>query len=261
MFSYIKEPVANMRQEPNFSSQVVSQALFAEKIALFENWEKWSFIETSDGYRGWILSNAISRREEPYFTNMETCRLSAHLYSQPDIKFGPLMTLPFGIGLLALQDLDSRWIEVEMPGKEKGYIQRGDTGEVKKSLPDFVKQFLDIPYTWGGRSSFGYDCSGFVQMVYKRLGVLLPRDSKDQFLDGNLASCSIENLNAGDLIFWGKSEKEIGHVGIFLGSGSFIHSSARENKPYLRVSGLSDPEWLGNKNNYYPFRMGKKPRL
>ncbi|MCH9717001.1 MAG: C40 family peptidase, partial [Gammaproteobacteria bacterium] len=52
------------------------------------------------------------------------------------------------------------------------------------------QKFLGCPYTWGGRSSFGFDCSGFVQMLYKEMGICLPRDSGPQAEDARL--CEIE---------------------------------------------------------------------
>jgi cell wall-associated NlpC family hydrolase len=177
----------------------------------------------------------------------------AHIYSSPEIENPPLQTLSFGTALEVIL-LNERWSEVILPDCSTAFIQNGDISPphliAKADISLFAKRFLGLPYTWGGRSSFGFDCSGFIQMLYKEIGVLLPRDSKDQFL-----ACTIKDSpEVCDLIFWGKSENDIRHVGLYLGEGKFIHASARENKPWLRISHLDDEEWSGKAGNYYPFR-------
>jgi gamma-D-glutamyl-L-lysine dipeptidyl-peptidase len=150
-----------------------------------------------------------------------------------------------------------------LPDGQVGYIQNGDIVlespiSHKGDLVPFSQQFLGLPYTWGGRSSFGYDCSGFVQMLYSQIGVDLQRNSGQQILDPRLQKISRDDLELGDLIFFGKSEQRIMHVGMYIGEGNFIHSSARECRPWLRMSSLSDPEWCGSSAAYYPYRTFRK---
>ncbi len=209
-------------------------------------------IRTPDGYQGWVREGSFVERTE-YSTNLEVGRLSAHLYAEADTEYGPIMTLPFGSRLMRV-DTDSRWHRVILPDGREAFIQRGDVEGGAFDLKAFCQKFLGLPYTWGGRSSFGYDCSGFVQMLYGRLGKSIPRDARQQIVCGR----PVEELQLGDLIFWGKSENEIKHVGMFLEGESFIHSSVRENKPYLRVSLLTDFEWSGRKEAYYPFRTARR---
>ena len=83
---------------------------------------------------------------------------------------------------------------------------------------------MGIPYVWGGRSSFGFDCSGFVQTIFKFCGHILPRDSKDQLNFDKMDSINYKDSKVGDLVFFSKNDK-IEHVGISLGDGTFIHSS------------------------------------
>lgn len=222
-----------MRAGPGKNFRVVSQALFGERVEVLKKGE-WSLIRTPDGYEGWVQSPPFDRSE--YRTDVETSRLAAHLYEIPDTEFGPLLTLPYGSGLSLIQEIDERWLEIELVDGKKAFIQRGDV----EKIPFDCRQFLGIAYTWGGRSSFGFDCSGFVQMVYRKRGIFLPRDARQQIL-----------VPTKDLIFWGKSETDIRHVGILLNREEFIHTSSRENRPYLRISKLSDPAWRGDE--HYPF--------
>ena len=267
---YIISPILQMRKEPVIHSEIVSQGLFSEEIQIVEEKEEWIKIKTLiDNYFGWTKKEGVCGRAIPYrqkagFTLVTVSRLSAHLYDCTDMIYGPLLTLPFESRLVAIdfKEDKSRWLTVLLPDGKRAYIQRGDiTSNTslldKKTVGDFSKKFLGLPYTWGGRTSFGYDCSGFIQMLYRQMGIFLPRDSQDQFSATGFVDSPIEELEAGDLAFWGYSKGQIRHVGLALGEGRFIHTSAvTENMPYLRISNFNDQTWNGS--GYYPFIAGKK---
>lgn len=262
-FFYINEPVVDMRENPSDESKVVSQALFSEEVKVKDVHGKWAYIFTNDGYSGWALYNGIVSLREPFDTDLRTSRLKAHLYRGKDIEYGPLKSLPFGSKLKVLDSSDPRWLKVGLPDSQESYIQKGDIEAEQKELsknelPLFSQKFLGLPYTWGGRSSFGYDCSGFVQMLYGQMGIYLQRDAKQQIMDKRFQNIEIEQLEPGDLLFFGQSEYRILHVGIYIGHGQFIHASARENQPWIRISNLSDDEWSGHKNAHYPYRTARQ---
>ena len=244
-------PRVVMREDPSESSKVVSEALFGEKIILLENGVGWTRIQTPDGYTGWVQEGGIQSCEK-YQPNIEVTRLAAHVYATADTEFGPLMTLPFGSKLEVIHSEATRWLTVRLSDEQIGFLQKGDVERETFELVSFSKKFLGIPYTWGGRSSFGFDCSGFVQMLYTRLGIQLPRDASQQVVLGE----PVDEPILGDLIFWGHSASEIKHVGMFLENGEFIHTSVRENRPYLRISSLLDSEWNGF--GVYRYRIIKR---
>lgn len=248
-----------MREEPSCLSQVVSQTFFSEKIDLIKAQEDWFYVKTSDDYLGWIPSSACVQLQEPYYASLKISRLAAHVYAVKEIEYGPLYTLPYGSRLQALDMADDRWITIRLPDGQVGCIQKGDIApepkrSTKEDLVELSKNYLGLPYTWGGRSSFGYDCSGFVQMLYSQIGIQLPRDSKQQVLDERFQVINLDQLELGDLIFFGRSEHHIRHVALYMGDGQLIHATARENKPWIRISHLSDFEWSGHQEAYYPYR-------
>jgi cell wall-associated NlpC family hydrolase len=249
---YIYLPIVDMKEAPKTCSKVVSQALFGERVDVREGKGEWLLIATPDGYQGWVKGDSIFDRASPYLGEIEITRLSAHIYETPDTEYGPLMTLPYGSKLQVLDATDPRWIQIQLLDERIAFIQKGDVASIPFELISFSKQFLGLPYTWGGRSSFGFDCSGYVQMIFGRLGISLPRDAREQIHHGK--KIPLEELQLGDLIFWGKSEHEIKHVGMSFGGETFIHTSVRENLPFLRISKVSDFEWSGRKDAFYPFR-------
>lgn len=263
IYSYIHQSIVPMRQSPSVQSKVVSQALFAEEIKIIEEMDQWLHVETPDAYSGWIHSHNISSRETPYHTTLQVSRLAAHLYGLKDIEYGPIQTLPYGARLQILDSTDARWMTVALPNDTEGFIQKGDISlpielHNKKELIPFCQQFLGIPYTWGGRSSFGYDCSGFIQMLYQQIDIHLQRDSHQQASDHRFQNVDLDRLEPGDLLFFGNDAHQIKHVGMYIDRGSFIHATSRENQPWIRVSQLSDFEWSGHKEAIYPYRVGRR---
>lgn len=260
LFYYTASPVIEMRELPKQDSEIVSQSYYSEEVKIVEETDNFLKIETViDHYQGWIKKDALCRRKDPFLTNPSTLiakvnRCAAHLYGVQDTVYGPILTLPFDSRLEVIEqknDPTSRWIKVLLVDGREGFIQRGDvtydsTLLNRDQMCDLSLQFLGLPYTWGGRSSFGYDCSGFVQMLYRQMGIHLPRDSKDQMHFANFRSVAFDALEPSDLIFFGLSEDKIRHVGMYLGNDLFIHATVAENLPFIRMSCLTDPEWNGS---------------
>jgi hypothetical protein len=251
-------PLVNMREFPSQESKICSQALFGEEIKIYENIGDWVRMSTPDGYSGWIQNQDFLTLNQSYRSDIEVSRLCAHLYREADTEYGPLVSLCFGSKLQLIDASDLRWLKVRLPDERIAYIQRGDVEPDEFELVSFAKKFIGIPYTWGGRSSFGYDCSGYVQMLYSRMGFLLPRDARQQICDPRGRTIPKDEWRAGDLIFWGKSEDQIRHVGMLISGSEFIHTSSRENMPYLRISKLTDKEWSSGAGVFYPFRSVRR---
>jgi cell wall-associated NlpC family hydrolase len=94
-----------------------------------------------------------------------------------------------------------------------------------EALEIVAKQFLGTAYLWGGRTVFGIDCSGFVQMVFKLFNINLPRDAYQQAEVGEDVGFLAE-AKTGDLAFFDNEQGKITHVGILLSPQSIIHASA-----------------------------------
>ncbi|HSX38395.1 MAG TPA: NlpC/P60 family protein [Chlamydiales bacterium] len=262
MIYYVIHPVADMREAPSHESKIISQAIFSEEIRIAKEANGWLYCMTPDGYSGWISSEAITSRNNPYSAKAFVSRLKAHLYKRQDLDYGPLISLPYGAALQPI-DQNERWTKIKLPNGTEAFIQNGDIEpefklQNKEELAPFSLRFLGLPYTWGGRSSFGYDCSGLIQALYQKIGICLQRDAKQQILDKRLRPIPVSKLEPGDLIFFGQSEQSICHVALFLGKHKIIHATARENLPWCRISHLSDLEWSGKQGIWYSFRTARR---
>ncbi len=109
-----------------------------------------------------------------------------------------------------------------------------------ESLINYAKTLIGIPYQWGGTTTAGFDCSGFVYYVFqKSQGITLPRTTKLQYANVGLA---VTSLSPGDLVFFDTTAGRTGvsHDGIYIGNGQFIHSSSSQG---VTISNMSNSYW------------------
>lgn len=150
--------------------------------------------------------------------------------SAPTTDSSRIRQISSGAVVQILDDLDG-WYEIEDGYICADYIQIVDASEAVSSssgaqVVNFAMQYLGYPYVYGGCSSRGFDCSGFVKYVYANFGLTLNRTASAQMDHGT--SVSMSELQPGDLVFFkkaGSSASRASHVGIYIGGGQFIHAS------------------------------------
>jgi cell wall-associated NlpC family hydrolase len=248
----VLRPVANMYSRPALEADVVSQAIYGANVALLDRQEGWARVRTADDYTGWMPLDHL-RPGAPYAASGRVAgvtSLFAHIYREPDVtRHAPLVTVPFETRLEAVSEPKDPpgWAPVRLPDGQGGWVQLGDVAFdaqplTTAELVEFARRFLGLPYTWGGTSTFGYDCSGFMQMLNRQRGVNLPRDAQPQADWSGSAPVERQDLQPGDLLYFGSSAQHITHTGMYLGGGKFISATTYQT-PMIRIDDLEEPHW------------------
>lgn len=258
----ITQNVVPLRKEPNTSSEQVSQTILGESVLLLEQQGDFSHIQTEDGYEGWCWNHQL----RPYHQTPQQSEVRwggnldqgiwhrvitpiAPIRHRPHPNSGIMTQLVFGtfVAALSAQETPEAFVRVEIPDSkspenlfQSGYID-ADSLERCDAYPAFdgetageiAQMFLGTPYLWGGGTSFGFDCSGFVQRIYRHFGIVLPRDAHLQ-VESPLLDILPEpdHFKAGDLLFFGSEhdpeQRGITHVGMALSEEIFIHASGKQ---------------------------------
>ena len=250
----VVQPVTNLFSRPSQDAEVVSQAIYSTNVAVLETQPGWSRVRTPDDYTGWVPSSSLLS-SGPYATGSGRVArvesLFAGLYREADItRHQPIVTVPFETRLEVVAGPvgeDARWYQVRLPDDRAAWVQAGDISFRldRQSIPEmleFSKRFLGLPYLWGGVSTFGYDCSGFTQMLCRRRGFSLPRDAGPQANWTGMKPVTRDELQPGDLLYFGASPEKITHTGVYLGNGQFINATAYL-KPAVQICRLDDEHW------------------
>lgn len=102
-----------------------------------------------------------------------------------------------------------------------------------------ARKYMGVKYVYGGADPKGFDCSGYIMYIFKRQGAKVPRTADDQYDVGSRVE-GTKKLVKGDLVFFSDDRREISHVGLYLGNGSFIHASTSKG---VRIDSLSNEYW------------------
>ena len=227
------------------SSEQITQLIFGDTYTIISKSKdkKWLFIENLfDNYQGWIALEQHRVLSEQTFIDMKK------------------NTFPICADLKGLVEFEGKKFEISL-GSSLPYYKNGSisidgkigsfTGNTtvipRKFTSDILlstsKLCLNIPYLWGGKNAFGYDCSGFVQTVYKTFGVFLPRDSGQQIKLGE--EIKLADAKVGDLAFFHENGKIV-HVGIVIEGNKIIHASKKVKINKLDKTGI----WVDETQSY-----------
>jgi len=231
--------IVPVRAEPSDSSEMVTQLLFGETFELLQEQAQWRQIKiTQDGYEGWIDEKqalALSNSDHKYLKKTPpTCAFDlVQTVRQANRQF------PIVIGSSL-----PHWKESQLKIGEQNFEYQGKTVNGQRTeqlgsvIAEYAQKYLGAPYLWGGRSPLGIDCSGFVQVVFKLLGIPLLRDASQQVTQGKLIA-HLSGAKEGDVAFFSKKEaKKIIHVGIILGNQKIIHACGEVRIDELHEEGI-----------------------
>ena len=250
----------NVREEPSEDGKLVGKMSKNSGCEVYDITDGWAHIKSGKvtGYvkAEFLLTGKDTRdRADQVATDMAVCNSGGLRVREEPSTESPVITLVAeGEELEVVEQLDG-WVKI-MLDDEEAYVsadyvdiakklERAVTqtelvygkgvSDVRVDLVNYAKQFLGNPYVWGGTSlTNGADCSGFVQSVFKKYGVSLPRTSSAQSAVGSKVSLS--EAQPGDLVFYAKNGR-VNHVAIYIGSGQVIHAS--NERTGIKISNAS----------------------
>lgn len=238
--------IVPLRQAPAHQSEMTSQLLYGEHFKILEERAKWSRIRVAfDNFEAWICKQQLLKIPEEIYDKLEKAlpQYSADLFDFVSDQNGQLTTIPIGSSLNVRSGLKHQFDGNLITGKK-----------VKSEIVKTALLYLNSPYTWGGKSPLGIDCSGLTQMVYKLNGYRLERNAAQQATQGEPLSF-IEESDAGDLVFFDDLEGVINHVGIMMKDNYIIHVDGKVRIDRLDHSGIFNAEL---KKHTHQLRVIKK---
>jgi gamma-D-glutamyl-L-lysine dipeptidyl-peptidase len=277
----VNRPVDDLWRGPDSLSERVSQLRLGEAVRILEPGPEWSRVHSvHDRYTGWIHTKALhpcSAQEAAAWGQACNALVTVPLAEALDADGAPFQRVAFATRVPVLRASgESAWIQLP-DGREwrlradtlrpLAECPRADAVGIAEAL-GFCRRFLGVPYLWGGRTPYGFDCSGLAGTFYACLGLEIPRDADQQFTAGEPCEGP---LQAGDLLFFGESqvapgpdargyvhEAGVTHVALSLGGPDFLHASGANwgiaCNSLDPASPLHDPRLLANYRGARRFR-------
>ncbi len=242
----------NVRQTPVIADDnVITQLVKGTKVSVISVKGTWTKIQYNN-ISGWISNDYIKVTEQVQIGTVTTSVLNVR--SSADQSSDLITKIEKGDRVTVLLK-SGNWYKVKLSDGTIGWVSadyltvgsstsRGDdvrsedntaantqdsqeTSDLRQRMVEYSKQFLGCNYNYGGSSPSGFDCSGFTSFIYRHFGIELEHSSSGQSTQGT--GILKANLKPGDLVFFDTGRGSIGHVGMYIGDGKFIHA-ATESK-------------------------------
>jgi len=220
--------------------RIETQALFGEPVRVLATRGAWTRVAVVDqptpinrlGYPGWVPTRQLTSKAS--FAGLLSGPIAEVTAPTAPLRGAPRhLDLSFGTRLPVL-GVSNNQVRVATPGGQTGLLPGPDAHVYSSSaaipaptpqqLVSTARLFLGVHYLWGGTSSFGFDCSGLVNLIYRVNGIVIPRDADAQALGGR--AVSRDGLEPGDLVFFATDppSREVTHVGMYIGGGQIIEA-------------------------------------
>jgi gamma-D-glutamyl-L-lysine dipeptidyl-peptidase len=229
-----------VRKDPSEKSEMITQILFGEHFEIVQEMGSWCNVRLAlDDYTGWIDRKMITPIDESFLKQLENnpVTVSAEIVRPAKCKDDSIIMVLAGSTLPAWESRSKKFTINNEIYSFSGKVFRGRVKDPRILAVKLALKFVNAPYQWGGRSPFGIDCSGFSQIIYKMIGIRLPRDSSQQANEGHQLG-SLEESEPGDLAFFDNEKGNIVHVGIICKQNKIIHASGKVRVDNLDQFGI-----------------------
>lgn len=214
---------ASVRERPADDARQATELLYGEAVEVIERGGGWAWVQNhADGYVGYLREAALGAPAAA--ATHQVAALRSYLFDGADLKLAPRDLLHMTSAVAVAEIRDDGWSRLadtaEGPG---GYLWTKHLVPLEATAHDWIataRRFLGAPYSWGGRSSIGLDCSALVQIALARAGIAAPRDSDMQAAGlGTAVEDGLDGARPGDVLCWP------GHVAFLVGGGRILHAN------------------------------------
>lgn len=233
MYAICHLSIVPIREESSHKSEQISQLLYGELCFIIKKEDDWCYIRTDfDDYEGWVEARQLTPMSEAIYEEIKKIlpRYASDMVDYVQVSDKEYDLLPICIGATVSN------------APFMGHLFAGEVQRkvLRKNIVEIALRYLNAPYLWGGKSPFGIDSAGLVQMVYKLIGIRLQREVSLQYDSIKNDVNSLQEAEVGDLLFFTNNVGRIVHVGILIQSGYLIHAYGKVRVDRIEPEGIYD---------------------
>lgn len=241
--SYVNVSCANLYRNPTYHTEIDSQVTLWEEVEHIETNGDFIKIRAEDGYIGWVSRyqlEPVRDVDQEHFRLVTVSTIKLFEFPDPD---STIIREAVAGSRLPVFDSEEGWLRISLPDEKEAWVEGAACTEMSPLSPVnlvlFSRNYLGIPYFWGGKTPKGMDCSGFVQLVFKLFGIKIRRDAWMQHEDARPVSNDPFKARPGDLLFFAEAGERITHVAIAMDDGMFIHA-----RGMVRINSMDESHML-----------------
>ena len=229
-YGFCHAPVCAVRKEPSDCTEMVTQLTFGETVEILDQKAHWIEITSlTDGYTGYV-----DRRHLIGISEKELRKWHDKRHLQTGLS--DTIQTPWGLQMTPAGSFIGDYTDFNI-GK---YAFQREKGEGELNAESLRLSLLNVPYLWGGKTSFGIDCSGLTQLYYRILGINLPRDAAQQQQEG--LQIELDDAQKSDLFFYQNTSGKVTHVGLYVAEQQIYHASGRVRLDSLKNGNIWNEE-------------------
>ncbi len=250
---------ANLRGKPAHSAEMVSQAIMGTPVRVLKEDDGWVLVQTPDHYISWTNESSVEQMDREALNNWRNSDrlmftgIYGTVYRDADQKM--VMSDLVAGAIVVKKEESQHYFQIMLPDGGLGYVSKLNWVNFKQwkgsaalngdKMIAAGQQFMGFPYLWGGTSSKGMDCSGFIKTICFLNGVIVERDASQQVRHGKAVDVEsgYNDLQKGDMLFFGSKQPfRVTHIGMYIGNGEVIHSMGK-----VRINSLDEKSDIFNK--------------